>query len=107
MSKSNPRYKNGHRRREIRRRWRSIGAPCAICGMPIDYSLPAGDPMAFEVDEIVPVSRYRDGGYATPEQCALDFDNTRPVHRSCNQRRGNGLHRGPVKRLPLPHGRSW
>ena len=56
-NRPNPRRSNGSRRDAIRRRWRSIGAPCALCGKPIDYSLPAGHPMSFEVDEIVPVSK--------------------------------------------------
>lgn len=71
-SKRNVRYANGSRRRAIRERWRSIGAPCALCRKSIDYSLPAGHPMSFEVDEIVPVSR---GGNP------LDFANTQPAHR--------------------------
>lgn len=79
--KPNPRYANGSRRRAIRDRWRSLGAPCAICGGDIDYSLPAGHPMSFEVDEIVPVSRWKEGGYASAEACALDFRNTQPTHR--------------------------
>lgn len=77
----NPRYSNGARRRAIRARWEAIGAPCALCGRPIDYDLPAGHPMAFEVDEVVPVSRGGD---------PLDFANTQPAHRICNQRKGNG-----------------
>lgn len=42
--------------RATRNRWRVLGAPCAIRGADIDYSLPAGHPMNFEVDEVVPVS---------------------------------------------------
>lgn len=78
--KPNPRRANGHRRSELRRWLRSQGLPCHICGLPIDYSLPAGDPMSFEVDEIVPVSK---GG------SPLDRSNVAPAHRICNQRRGN------------------
>lgn len=48
--------RNGDRRRKLRARLRALGLPCALCGQPIDYSLPAGDPMSFEVDEIIPVS---------------------------------------------------
>lgn len=75
-----------------------------------DYSLPAGHPMSFEVDEIVPVSRYWEGGYASAEQCALDFGNTRPAHRRriCNQRRGNKPARPKTsKRTGLPTSRDW
>lgn len=96
----NPRYANGHRRRSIRARWARIGAPCAICGKPIDYALPAGHPMSFEVDEIVPVSKGGD---------PLDFANTQPAHRSCNQRKGDGKARFKQahKAGGLPTSREW
>lgn len=77
---ADPRQRNGHRRRELRRWLRSQGLPCHLCGLPIDYSLPAGHPMSFEVDEIVPVSRGGD---------PLDRSNVAPAHRICNERRGN------------------
>lgn len=95
MGGSNPRYRNGARRRALRERVKAQGLPCAICGREIDYSLPARHPMSFELDEIVPVSRYREGGYASKQQCALDPQNVRPTHRICNQRRGNGRRRPP------------
>lgn len=76
----NPRYSNGAARRKLRAWLRSQGRPCHICGQPIDYSLPAGDPLSFEVDEIVPVSK---GG------SPLDRSNVDAAHRICNQRRGN------------------
>lgn len=97
--KPNPRYRNGNRRRGIRERWRSIGAPCALCGKAIDYTLPAGHPMSFEVDEITPVSRGGD---------PLDFANTQPAHRCCNLRKGDGRakRRAPT-RAGLPTSRDW
>lgn len=99
-NRPNPRRSNGSRRDAIRRRWRSIGAPCALCGKPIDYSLPAGHPMSFEVDEIVPVSKGGD---------PLDFSNTQPAHRACNQRKGNGSRKRPAPHKPsgLPTSREW
>ena len=97
--KRNPRYSNGARRRAIRARWRAMGEPCRLCGRPIDYSLPAGHPMSFEVDEIVPVSKGGD---------PLDFDNTQPSHRICNQRKGNGIVRkGKPPKSGLPTSRDW
>lgn len=81
----NPRRANGTRRNKLRAWLKSQGRPCWICrafGLPgdIDYSLPAGHPLSFEVDELVPVSR---GGnpYA--------HDNVDAAHRRCNQWRGN------------------
>lgn len=52
------------------------------CAYLTDYDLPAGDPMSFEVDEIIPVSL---GGSPT------DPDNVQPAHRICNQRKSNKL----------------
>ena len=104
MAKPNPRRANGSARNAIRKRWRAIGAPCALCGMPIDYSLGMVTdprtgkrrmhPMAFVVDEIVPVSQ---GGNP------LDFANTQPTHWICNARKGDGRQSKPAtSTLPLP-----
>lgn len=82
MSNPNPRCSNGNARRKLRARLRSEGRPCHICGLCIDYALPAGDPMSFEVDELVPVSRGGD---------PLDYTNVGAAHRICNQRRGNRM----------------
>lgn len=76
----NPRRKNGHRRNQLRAWLRSQGRPCHICGQPIDYGLPPGHPLSFEVDELVPVSL---GGNP------LDRGNVDAAHRICNERRGN------------------
>lgn len=78
--KPNPRRRNGSKRTMLRARVAAEGAPCHLCGKAIDYMLPAGDPMCFELDEIVPVSK---GGNP------LDYANVAPAHRICNQRRGN------------------
>ena len=100
MGRPNPRRANGHRRDELRRWLRAQGRPCHICGLPIDYSLPAGHPMSFEVDEIVPVSK---GG------SPLDRDNVDAAHRICNQRRGNKpASQGPRARdLPCVTSQPW
>lgn len=100
MGRPNPRRANGHRRDELRRWLRAQGRPCHICGMPIDYSLPAGHPMSFEVDEIVPVSM---GG------SPFDRDNVDAAHRICNQRRGNKpAAQGPRARdLPCVTSQPW
>jgi hypothetical protein len=45
--------------------------------------------MAFEVDELVPVSKYWLGGYATKEECAKDYANLAATHRRCNNWRKN------------------
>ena len=53
---ANPRYANGHRRRELRKRVLASKDVCGICGGLVDKTLPHLDPMAPEVDEVVPVS---------------------------------------------------
>ena len=83
--KPNSRRANGSRRTALRNWLRSLGRPCWICvefGLPgdIDYDLPAGHPMSFEVDELVPVSLGGD---------PLDPANVDAAHRRCNQWRGN------------------
>ena len=103
MPKPNPRRANGHRRTQLRRWLKAQGLPCALCGQPIDYALPPGHPLAFEVDEITPVSL---GG------SPFRRDNVQPAHRICNERKGNGTaprgsDKAPAKRLreqapPLP-----
>lgn len=82
MPSSNPRYRNYHARVSLRRRVARRGDPCALCGKPIDYSLPRGHPMAYELDEKVPVSR---GG------SPIDPDNVQATHAICNRKKGNKL----------------
>lgn len=89
MSKRNARRSNGYRRTANRNRMIAEGRGCWICrafGRPdaIDYSLPPRHPLSFELDELVPVSKYRLGGYPTPEACALDYANNDATHRCCN-----------------------
>ena len=100
MIMGDPRNRNGNARRKLRARLRAEGRPCHICGQPIDYSLPAGHPWSFEVDEIVPVSK---GG------SPLDRGNVAPAHRICNQKRGNkpvGAERRP-RDLPCVTSQDW
>lgn len=94
----NPRRANGSRRTKLRDRVRRKGLPCALCGQPIDYSLPAGHPMSYELDEIVPVSRGGD---------PLDERNVQPAHRVCNQRKGNRMPQDASLPPMLPHSRNW
>ena len=104
MAKPNERKSNGAKWRAIRKRWRAIGAPCALCGRPIDYSLGMvrdprtgrmrPHPMSFVVDHI---DTLHDGG------AVYDFANTQPAHWICNARKGDGhTLRQPTATLPLP-----
>lgn len=91
----NPRYSNRNARNALRRRVAAQGLPCHLCGQPIDYSLPAGHPLAFELDEIIPLA-------ALPEEqraaAAIDPRNVAPAHRICNERRGCKPLSAPVVR---------
>ena len=86
---NNPRHANGNRRRKMRKRFIAMGLPCAICGRPIHYDEPsdARHPLSFVIDEIYPVSRFREFGYDSPEAAAADPDNVQAVHWICNSRK--------------------
>jgi len=98
MGKANPRYANGHRRTRLRQRVLAAYDTCALCGQPVDKTLPPGDPGAPEVDEIIPVSLGGD---------PLAWTNVQLVHRACNQKKSN-RHAGPLPppRPPRPS-RPW
>lgn len=108
-SKRNPRYYDagGWKARErmltIVRERVQAGEPCALCGQPIDLSLPQlfvdpkdgkrkRAPWSLECDEIVPVSK---GG------CATDPENIQPTHRICNQRKGAGKTQTQKGKAPI------
>jgi hypothetical protein len=72
----NVRYRNGHRRRQLRARLLRTTTVCEVCGHELDESLPAGHPMAAEVDERIPIAFGGD---------PLDPANVRLVHAQCNR----------------------
>ncbi|WP_291479835.1 HNH endonuclease [Corynebacterium sp.] len=81
--------------RKFKAHCRELGAVCWLCHQPIAYDAPAQTSDAFEPDHAVP----RD---VAPE-LALDWDNLRPAHCSCNRARGK-------RDVPLPLGpqtRAW
>lgn len=69
----------GYRLRQaaLKRQSRAADAPCALCGAPIDYSLPAGHPMSFTADH---TKSLKSGGSL--------YGALRPAHHGCNARRG-------------------
>ena len=73
---------NGNARTKMRRRLAEEGRPCHLCGQPIDYGLPSGDPWSFELDHVVPTARGGD---------PWDYANAAPAHRICNQRKGKRM----------------
>lgn len=94
----NPRWKTG-RRKQYQQRFKAMGLPCALCGKPIDYTLPYYvtdeeghkhiNMLAFVIDEKIPVSKWQQGGYNSAAECASDFSNLQPAHAICNARKGN------------------
>lgn len=91
---TNPRYKNGNLRRKHRARLKAMQAPCGICGGrlgPIHYDEPsdAQHPLSFVIDEIRPVSRWKEFGYASAAEAAQDFSNLQAAHYCCNAAKGN------------------
>lgn len=71
-----------------------MNAPCGICRGrfgPIHYDEPSDSnhPLSFVIDEIKPVSRWREFGYDSPQACAQDWSNLQAAHFCCNQAKGN------------------
>ena len=86
---NNPRYKNGTLRRKHRARFKAMNAPCGICNGrfgPIHYDEPsdAKHPLSFVIDEIKPISKYKQYGYSSREEAAQDWDNLQAAHYCCN-----------------------
>ena len=100
---TNPRYKNGNLRRKHRARLRAMNAPCGICKGklgPIHYDEPsdAAHPLSFVIDEIHPISRYREFGYDSREQAAQDWGNIQAAHYCCNAAKSNKTP-GDIKKI--------
>ena len=98
---ANPRQRNGSARRKAAKRFAAMDAPCAICGGargPIDYGAPRSHmfPLSLAIDERAPVSRWREFGYASRDECASDPANWQPAHWVCNSLAGDK--RGHVPR---------
>ena len=112
-NKRNPRQANGNLRRKYRARFKAMNAPCGICNGrlgEIDYNAPSdfAHPLSFVIDEIHPVSRWREFGYSSAEECARDWNNLQAAHYICNQKKAahvpTDLRR--IRRATLPDG-DW
>ena len=68
---------------------------CWLCRQPINYQAPGHHPDSFEADHFLPRNDY-------PE-LALEWDNLRPSHCSCNRSRGKRDARAPIG----PQTRTW
>lgn len=92
--KNNPRSNNGTLRRKYRARFKAMGAPCGICGGrlgEIHYDEPSDykHPLSFVIDEINPISRYKEFGYESRRAAAEDWNNLQASHYICNQKKSN------------------
>lgn len=91
---NNCRYANGALRRKHRARLKAIGGECGICRGkfgPIHYDEPSDSkhPLSFVIDEIKPVSRWREFGYSSPREAAEDWSNLQAAHYFCNAQKSN------------------
>ena len=71
-----------------------MNAPCGICKGKlgeIHYDEPsdAKHPLSFVIDEIIPVSRWREFGYTSPRSAAEDWNNLQAAHYCCNAAKSN------------------
>ena len=101
-NKTNPRYANGNLRRKHRGRFKAMAAPCGICRGrlgPIHYDEPsdAQHPLSFVIDEIKPISKWRQFGYGSKEEAARDWDNLQAAHWCCNASKGARVGYSPNK----------
>ena len=91
-----------------------MGCPCGICQGrlgPIHYDEPsdAQHPLSFVIDEIRPVSRWKEFGYDSPEAAAQDWNNLQAAHWICNQKKSNKVDedmRRAVKMINMKDG-DW
>ena len=101
---TNPRFKNGNFRRKMQARFRAMDAPCGICRGrfgPIHYAEPSDSkhPLSFVIDEIIPISRWKEFGFPFPEAVATDASNLQAAHWICNSKKSNHLpgEKGPAR----------
>jgi len=66
-----------------------MGCECGICkgrygAIHYDEPSDAKHPLSFVIDEIKPVSRWKEFGYSSPRAAAEDFSNLQAAHYYCN-----------------------
>ena len=87
---------NGHQWRKAKNTILKTQTYCHLCGHTVNKQLPAGHPMAPEIDHIIPLAR---GGAKTA------LSNLALTHRSCNLRKSDGTNQRPKQ--PLPTSQRW
>lgn len=96
---NNPRHANHTLRKKYRARMKAMGCECGICKGklgPIHYDEPsdAKHPLSFVIDEIIPISRWKEFGYDSPRAAAEDYNNLQAAHYCCNAAKGNKVNVG-------------
>ena len=120
MSKINPRYSNGWLRRKYRARFKCMNSECGICHGklgPIHYDEPsnAAHPFSFVIDEIRPISLYKQFGYESARAACEDWNNLQAAHYCCNAAKSNkvgyeiggNMNKIPSKDLPNALDGAW
>ncbi len=85
-----------------------MDAPCGICHGRLgrilyDEPSDAQHPLSFVIDEIKPISRYKEFGYESREAACIDIDNLCAAHCVCNAAKSNKIpSHSKVKRLQNP-----
>ena len=92
----NPRQKNGAFRRKMRARFEAMDAPCEICQGKLgrihyEEKSCSDNPLSFVIDERLPVSRWRENGYESPEAVCMDVSNLCAAHWICNAKKSNKM----------------
>lgn len=108
---SNPRYANGHRRRKYRAAFKARGDECGICHGrlgPIRYDQPSDwmHPLSFVIDEIKPISRYKEFGYESRRAAAEDPSNLQAAHWCCNAIKSDGRRKLVLQNINVSDG-DW
>jgi len=71
-----------------------MDAPCGICNGRlgrIHYEEPSDHlhPLSFVIDEVNPISRYKEFGYGSAREAAEDWGNLQAAHYVCNANKSN------------------
>ena len=106
----------------MRARFKAMNAPCGICGGrlgEIRYDEPSDSkhPLSFVIDEILPVSKWKQFGYDSPAAAAQDYGNVQAAHYCCNAAKGAKINYTgtPIRKenakgfsiLPVPQDGDW
>ena len=81
-----------------------MDAPCGICKGrfgPIRYDEPSDykHPLSFVIDEIRPISRYKEFGYESREAAAQDWNNLQAAHYCCNAAKSDKISAPIVRKI--------